>query len=121
MNWLKQFGSLVLKIGQIVAGIAPVVRKDAPYLQTIANDLEQIARIIQDVEVIGQVLGSAGPDKLKMAAPLVAQVVVRSDLLAGRRIADATRFQAGVTAIASGMADVLSSLEAEVQTVEKTT
>jgi hypothetical protein len=107
---------------QIAAGISPFVSAEFPgsgTVQVISKDLAAIAQIIQQAEVMGQALGQAGPAKLTAAAPLVAQIVLQSSLLANHSIADQTKFTGGVNALASGVADILSSLHPDVQTVNK--
>jgi hypothetical protein len=126
MKFLSKLAQVILQGVSIVSGIAPVIAQvpgAAGPVQTISQDLAQIAQIIAQVEVIGQKLKHAGPDKLLAAAPLVEQVLLQSSLLAGRKI-DKNRadlFTQGSKKIADGMADVLNSLhEDEVKTESKT-
>ena len=118
MNFLKKFGSIVLKLTEIVAGVAPTVVKDFPgasgVVQIISKDLAEIGNVIGQVEVIGQVLGTVGADKLKAAVPLVTQVILSSSLMAGKKIADPAKFQAAVSEITSAVADLLNSLEGSI-------
>lgn len=115
MTFLSKLGSAILKGIAIVSGIAPVISQNIPGIagpvQVLSQDLTQIADIITQVEAIGQAFGQAGPDKLKAAAPLVAQVLLKSSILANNKIANPDLFNQGATAIASGMADVLNSLD----------
>ena len=83
------------------------------------NDLTQIGSIIAQVEAMGQALSLPGTQKLTAAAPLVAQVVLNSELLIGRKITDEALFTKATQEIASGMADLLNSLKADVQTTSK--
>jgi len=118
VNFLKKFGSIVLKLTEIVAGVAPTVVKDFPgasgVVQIISKDLAEIGNVIGQVEVIGQVLGTVGADKLKAAVPLVTQVILSSSLMAGKKIADPAKFQAAVSEITSAVADLLNSLEGSI-------
>lgn len=128
MGFLKKFGQAVLKGFQIVEGIAPyatpIVQLVNPgaagKVEKVVGELPAIAGIIQNVEGIGAALSLSGPQKLTAAAPLVAQVILASDLLAKHKIADQAKFQAACTQIASGVADLLSSLEDKVATTDKT-
>jgi hypothetical protein len=117
MKFLTKLGALLLKGVAIVSGISPLVTTQFPgsnsAVQVISADLAQIADIIAQVEAIGQALGQKGPDKLKAAGPLVAQVVLKSALLANHKIAQPDLFAAGSTKIADGMADILNSLAAD--------
>jgi len=118
VNFLKKFGSIVLKLTEIVAGVAPTVVKDFPgasgVVQIISKDLAEIGNVIGQVEVIGQVLGTVGADKLKAAVPLVTQVILSSSLMAGKKIADPAKFQVAVSEITSAVADLLNSLEGSI-------
>lgn len=115
MGFLKKFGSIVLKLTEIVSGIAPMVVRDFPgsagTVQLISKDLAQIGDVIGQIEVIGQTLTLAGPDKLKAAIPLVTQVVLASPLMAGKKINDPAKFNTAIAGIASSMADLLNSLD----------
>lgn len=123
MGFLKAFGAAVLKVTQIVGGLAPMVTQYVPQsagvVGVVTSDLSQIAGIIGQVEVMGQALALGGSDKLKAAAPAVAQIILRSDLLATHKIKDEAKFAAAVNGIASNMADLLNSLEDKVPTTDK--
>jgi hypothetical protein len=44
-----------------------------------------------------------------MAAPLIAQAILQSSLMAGHTLADPVLFKQGATKIADGLADVLNA------------
>lgn len=115
MDFLKKFGLAVLKITQIVTGIAPMVGQYVPgaagVIQTVEDDLTAIGKVIQQTEIFGAALAIPGPDKLKAAIPAVSQILLQSEILAGRKIADEARYAAAVSKITDGMADLVSSLE----------
>lgn len=124
MTFLKKLGGILLKIGQIVVGFGPMLSTAIPQIagavQVVSRDIAAIAQIIMNVEAIGAVLGIAGPDKLRAAAPLVAQIVLQSEILVNKTIANPELFQKGCTEIAGGMADILNSLdESHVESVSK--
>jgi hypothetical protein len=114
VTFLKKLGTAILKGIQVVSGIAPVVVRELPGIagtvQTISTDLAQVAQIIVAAEAFGQSLGLPGTQKLTAASPQVAQIIMQSSLLAGKKIANPELFNAGCTQIAAGMADVLNSL-----------
>ncbi len=124
MKFLTKFGQAFLKGIQIVTGFAPLAASVAPneagVIQTVSQDLTQIAHIITQVVVIGQALSLPGPQKLTAAAPLIAQVLLQSSMLAGHKINDEALFTAGAKKIADGMADCLNSLHPDVETQGKT-
>ena len=123
MKFLSKIGQIIVKGLEIVTGLEPAINVLNPgvgaTLQTATSDLEELASIIQMIEAAGQSVGVAGPDKLKMAGPLVAQIVLKSSLLVNHQIANGPLFTQGTTKIADGMADVLNSLKDNIQTTNK--
>lgn len=114
MTFLSKIGSLILKGISLWFGFAPVVGQQLPggagIVQRITKDLAEIANVIIAVEAVGQLKGMPGPEKAKAAGPLVAQIVLQSTILAGKKIAKPDLFNAGCVNIAGGVADVLNSL-----------
>src|SRR5262245_57116131 len=104
MTFLKKLGQIALQVGQVALGLSPVTKwagpGDAAIIDRIVGTIDEIGAIIMQVEAIGAALQLTGPDKLKAAAPLVAQVIVRSSLVAGKKIADPNLFHAGVEKVA---------------------
>src|SRR5690606_13212372 len=91
MGWLKKVGQVAL---QIVVGIdtfGPIVKSVAPdkvdrAIDRIGDYTRQSADIIAYAEIMGQALGNvSGPDKLKAATPAMAQVILRSDAMIGKK------------------------------------
>lgn len=124
MTFLKKLGGIILKVTEIALGFAPIVQQMLPgssaAVATVSKDLTEIADIIVQAEAMGQALGIPGAQKLIAATPMVAQIVLQSSLLANHEIGDPDLFRKGCASIASGMADVLNSLKADVQTQGKT-
>ena len=119
MTFLKKLGQIILQGAAIAAGIGPMAKvlipgdNDDRIIDWVNDGLVQVASIITTVEAVGQVLNQPGPEKLRAASPLVAQIVLKSSVVAGRKIADPVKFQAGCQKIADGMADVLNSIDAD--------
>lgn len=124
MTFLKKLGEIILKFTEIATGIGPLLStaypQSATAVTTVTSDLSQIAQIIAQVEAMGQALNIAGPQKLTAAAPLVAQIVLSSSLLVNQKIDDPVMFQKACTEIAGGVADLLNSLKANIDTTSKT-
>lgn len=126
MKWLTRVGSILLKATQILVGITPVVGpiipgdKDDRILAVAASELQLMLTVITQVELFGQALGIPGPDKLKAAAPAVAQIILSSAMMANRKIEDEVLFRAGCVKVADGMADIANSLKADIETISKT-
>lgn len=114
-SFLSKLGGVLLKGVQIAIGVATNV---APFLppaaqaveQHVVSELTQIGGIIGSVEAAGQALSLGGPDKLKAATPLVAQAIISSSLLVGKKIANPDLFNQGAKKVADGMADILNSI-----------
>lgn len=124
MSFLKKLGGVLLKVGQIVVGFGPMLGTAIPQIagaiQVVSRDISAIVQVITNVEAIGQTLGIAGPDKLKAAAPLVAQIVLQSEILVGKTIANPVLFQQACTEYAQATVDLLNSLdESHVESVSK--
>lgn len=123
-SWLKTVGKIALEVGKVAPVVGPIVKviapSTAPGVQAVVNhadDLVQVAQIVLQAEAMGQAIQAPGAQKLQMAAPLVAQMLLSSSLLAGKTIADPVKFQFGCQQLAAGMADILNSLEAPATTV----
>lgn len=124
MNLLEKIGSIILKGTQIILGFGATVQQQFPgtsgTVQVVSKDITDIANIIIQIEAFGQTLATPGADKLRAAAPLVAQIILQSSMMAGHTIADQTLYMGGATKIADGFADVLNSLHGNVDTTSKT-
>jgi len=118
LSFLKQLGVITLKGVQIATGLAPVVspflpQSTQPAATVVTNDLNVIGGIIASAEVAGQSINLSSADKLKAATPVVAQAIVSSSLLAGKKIADPELFNRGAQKVADGIADVLNAIHAD--------
>lgn len=120
MGWLKKVGQIALKVTTAIVGFGPLYQtmrpEHATHVAQVIDTANRIADIITQTEVMGAALHLPGEAKLRAAAPAVAQIILQSDMLAGRKIDNPARFEQGVKAVASGWADVLSSLEDKVET-----
>lgn len=122
MSFLKKLGGIIATVIGVFNGFAPVIQKQFPQtggvLETVSKDMTEIANIVANVEAFGQLQNLSGPDKAKVAGPLVAQVLLNSALLANKKIANPAAFNAACVTIAGGVADLLNSLhEDSVQNV----
>jgi hypothetical protein len=118
MTWLSMAAKIALTAARIVVGFGPAASalipgtKDDKIIAVGTDYLVKISNVIQNAELFGQALGIKGPDKLKAAAPAVAQIVLTSSLVAGKKIANPALFQQGCTKVGDGVADILNSLSA---------
>jgi len=122
LSGLAKFGQIVANVAGIATGLGPIFKGALPSqagtIDKVESEITLIAGQIQTVEAIGQALAIKGPDKLKAAAPLVAQVILKSALMAGHEY-DAALFTQGASKIADGFADVLNSIKPDKVTAVK--
>lgn len=112
MTFLKRVGLIVSQVARVVVGLGPLLPSTGS--SKIDDTLENVAHIVLTVESVGQVLNTSGTDKLKAATPLVAQVILRSDMMIGKKISDDLLFKSGCELITDGMVKILNSLKDEV-------
>lgn len=111
MKFLSKLGQIIMKVTAIAAGITPLFPQYDKVTGKVVDTLNGIAAIVMNVEVFGQILGTVGADKLKAATPLVAQIILQSDMMTGKKINDPILFKAGAEKITAGVADVLNSIK----------
>jgi hypothetical protein len=121
MSWLKKVGEIALKTTTIILGLGPVFKQytDAhgdAQIDRILDKAQEMQAVIVQAEIFGAALGLSGPDKLKAASAAMAQVILTSSVMAGKKIEKPELFATGCAKIADGWADVLNSLKADVQT-----
>lgn len=120
MSFLKKFATTALKVVGVASGFLSLTQgavqgtPAADTVQKITDDFTKIAGAIVTVETVVTAVGNpalSGPDKLRAAVPLVAQVIQQSEIMVGHKIKDEAKFTKAVEGIASNMADLLNSLE----------
>ena len=97
-------GPILTTVGALAPGTKPVV-------QSINNELPEIAQTVAQIEAVGIQLSLDGNAKLRLAAPFVTQVIMKSPLMADKKIQDKALFDKGVADITSGMVALLNSLD----------
>lgn len=118
MSFLKKLGQIALKVVVGVDTFGSMVKAVTPdgvdhVIDLVGDYSTQAAEVIAQAEIMGAALQLPGPDKLKAATPAMAQVILRSDAMLGRKIADPVLFERGVSKITDGWADILNSLDAD--------
>jgi len=118
MNFLSKIGKIVGQVLTTWSGIAPIVRGFLPpdvqgKILPIMDTILEVRDVIITVEEIAALssLEIRGAEKLRIAGPLVGKVILRSTLVANKKVKDPELFKQGTTAVASGMADILNSLD----------
>jgi hypothetical protein len=131
MGWLKKAGIIIGQVTASVVGLTPAIqmitsmtasKDDDKIVSALVDPLRQFASIVAQVEAMANALTVplAGPEKLKMATPMIAQVILSSSLMVKHKIENPVLFRQGCASIASGMADVLNSLKGDVEAEDKT-
>jgi len=121
MGFLKKLGSIALKVTSLAVGFEPLVRASLSSGQDgkaelVFDRLEQVRDIIIQAEVFGQALSLTGANKLEAAAPAVANLILQSTIMSGRKIDNPDLFRHGSKQMAAGMADILNSLKDDIKT-----
>lgn len=119
MAFLKKLGVVLGRATQILTGVAPFFPQYNKETAIAMNSLNQIAGIVVTVEAVGQALNLPGADKLKGATPLIAQLILQSDLMVGKKIDNHALFMQGCMKLGDGMADILNSMDDKVDTEDK--
>lgn len=119
MKFLSKLAQVGLKIGQVIGIFGPAVGAVVPgstgVVTRIADTTTLFNQIIMQVELGAAALTAklSGADKLKMAIPSFGDAIASSAAIAGKKIANPTLYQQGVTKVADGWADILNSLHEE--------
>jgi len=112
--FLKTIGSIVLKITTFAIGIQQFLPAK---LQTsegkFISELQQIGGVIITAEGMVTAISpnASGEDKLNAATPYVANIVHQSEAMLGKKVKNEAIFIRGCRSIASGVADILNSVE----------
>lgn len=114
MGWLKLIGLGIVKGAQIFTGFSPMVKahlsdKGDAVVDHFNDTLNQAAMIVVQVEAIGAALKLTGNQKLEAATPLITQLILKSDLMIGKKIDNQALFTEGVQNIVDGVVKVLNS------------
>jgi hypothetical protein len=116
MTFLKKLGQILATVTATAIGIGPLVgplfgggSKAGAVIGSVSNDLTAIGTVIAQIETALQ--GKTGADKLAAAIALVGPIITTSQMVSGKKIADAAAFQKGVTEVTQGVVDILNSLD----------
>lgn len=121
MTFLSKLGKVMQIAGKVVliaggfggafTAMTPS-KKDDEIWGKVYPSLGKIGEIVAQVEAMSAALDQPipGTQKLQMATPVVAQIIL-NDLVAGRKIHDPALFKQGCERITGGVADVLNSIK----------
>lgn len=114
MTFLKKLGNIISTIAGIFTGFAPILTKEIPQtgqvVQIVSKDLAAILDEVANVEAIGQLQGMDGTQKARALGPIVANIILGSSPLSGKKIANPALFAQACQEIGAGAADLLNSL-----------
>ena len=117
MSFLKKLGMVLAGVASTALGIGPLVTpllgsgsKATGVVSAITNDLTSIGSVIAQVETIFAGQDGTGPQKFKAAVALVSPIIMTSQLVSGKKIADAQKLKDGIAGVTQGMVDILNSL-----------
>lgn len=102
----------------IFTGVEPMVYPSLPLsaqstLQQVTDDLTNIGKAVTSATAVTAAIkpGATVQDIAAAAAPLVAQVISTSELIAGKEVIDQVAFNAAVLQISAGITALLNSLK----------
>ncbi len=116
MSFLKKLGVIIAQVGAMALGIGPLVSplfgskgdKVGGEIATIANDLTLIAQVVVQIETALQ--GATGAAKREAAVRLIGPIIRTSQIVSGKKIADAALLETGIGQITDGVVAVLNSI-----------
>lgn len=119
MSFLKKLGQVVAQVGALALGIGPLVSpmfgskgdQVGGQIQTISNDLTLIAQVVVQIETALQ--GQDGADKRRAAIALIGPIIRTSQIVSGKKIANAALLETGIGQITDGVVAVLNSIHEE--------
>lgn len=119
MSFLKKLGQIAAQIGAMALGIGPLVSplfgskgdQIGGQIQTISNDLTLIAQVVVQIETALQ--GQDGADKRRAAIALIGPIIRTSQIVSGKKIANAALLETGIGQITDGVVAVLNSIHEE--------
>lgn len=126
MTFLSKLGGILVQAGAVITGIKPLFPMikggdvASKFIDKFTNPFNEIIEAIVMVEAIGQALKIKGPDKLKAASPLIANIILKSDMLVGKKIKNQDLFNVSVEQVANGMVGILNSVNEQEVTFEPT-
>jgi len=115
MTFLSKLGKFLAQGISMAAGVWPLVaplfgsKVSSATATIVGNDLTSVGQVVVQAEALIQGSGT-GPQKLAAAAPLVANIVKTSELVAGHSIANESLFIQGCTDLTNAVAEILNSL-----------
>lgn len=114
MTFLKKLGNIIATVVGIFNGFAPFLTKALPQtgqeVQIVSKDLAAILDEVTNIEAIGQLQGMTGAQKAAALGPIVANIILGSAPLSGKKIAIPALFTQACGEIGAGFADILNSL-----------
>lgn len=119
MSFLKKLGMVIAQVGALALGIGPLVSplfgskgdQVGGQIQTISNDLTLIAQVVIQIETALQ--GQDGADKRRAAIALIGPIIRTSQIVSGKKIANAALLETGIGQITDGVVAVLNSIHEE--------
>jgi hypothetical protein len=116
MSFLKKLGQVAAQVGALALGIGPLVSplfgskgdQVGGHINTLSNDLTLIGQVIVQIETALQ--GQTGADKRKAAIALIGPIIKTSQIVSGKKIADAALLDTGIGQITDGMVAILNAI-----------
>lgn len=123
MSWLKTLGQIIATGTKLWLGFSQVanIPGGSGTIATVTKDLTEVANIVAAVEAVGHLQGLTGQQKLVMAQPQVAQIILSSAILANHQIADPVLFKSATEDYVNATVKLLNSLKGNPAILDKMT
>lgn len=114
LTFLKKLGQIIVAGANVFGVFSPMIQQVVPgsgVVNTVSKDIAEIGNVVVSVEAFGQMAGLPGAQKAKLAGPQIAQILMNSTLLVGKKIHDPVLFAKACASMGGDMADILNSLD----------
>lgn len=109
MSFLKKVGSLALKMVGLWPTLAPVIGKLVPGMSEVSQIVGVLVSVEQMFTAANAPGAQTGSQKLRAAAPQVAQLIQATAFFQGKAIKDEKLAEQAFTNITSAFADLLNA------------
>ena len=118
MKLLSKIAKIAGQVLVTFTGLEPVIRGFLPDEKTgVLTEIKDTMLEVRDAVISAETMAAAmtgtisGDEKLRMAGSLASDIILKSALVADRKVKDEALFKKGANSITSGMADILNSLD----------
>jgi hypothetical protein len=109
MTWLKKVGQYALKIVGLWPTVAPFIGKLVPGVDIVSQIIGVVVSVEQMFTAVSGADAQTGSQKLRAAAPQVAQLIQATAFFQGKKLVNEALAAQAYTNITSAFADLLNA------------